>query len=738
MLLNRDFTNPAVLLENECPECAAAAAILKEELALRGQGTGGCAAITLRCGEFADRDAFNIKAEGDGIVIEAKDRRGLIFGIGRFLRKAVVKDGQLTLVGDITGTFKPYRPIRGHQLGFRGNNNTYDAWSPAQYSRYCRDMMFFGVNIAEQVPDELNNTSPLMCMPPNDMLVECSKIQQALGMDMGIWYPVESKQGVEEAEEERRRIFESLPYLQFCFIPGSDPGDLEPDELFRRATRYAEIMHESHPEAEMWVSAQMPHETPSWPIEFRENLQKEPEGLHGVIIGPNHAFGVEELRRCMPMRYDYRLYPDITHNVRCEYPVHYQRDDWHFAMANTLSRESVNPRPQEFRALHRQTRTFLSGGVSYSEGVNDDCNKMVWSDMDYFGEAVQLKDSLEDYARVFFFEAPEAAAIADALLLLEHNWNCDPAENPGIDMCLGMWEKLGRQYPALMDNWRFVMHLFRARCDAIVRDKRLHELALLKEAESYLRAGELARGEEILRTAAPADVQALRGTLFGLAQTLFEQIGIQLDVDNFGGKSWERGCTLMTIDRPITDLCWLLRQLEKAKALPAEEGKALILRSLDRNTVAPDELYYSFALHGWEPLNTRQDGEPYCNFQGDRPSNDGTLPVSLFQIFDNYTFKCRMGGLTPGADYRLRVTYFRNGRPEAEHYAVAVNGHELYHGKPYGGAPDAAFDAEMLAKDYHSATYDIPAAYVENGCIALELGEPIGGVMLSEFWVTRA
>ncbi len=736
MLQNRNFTNATVCAA--CDESAVAAAILREELALRGQGAGGGVTITLRCTDFADRDAFSIATDGDGIVIAAKDRRGLIFGIGRFLRKTVIKDGQLTLAADITGSFAPNKRIRGHQLGYRGNNNTYDAWTPAHYARYCREMMFYGTNICEQVPDELNNTDPLMCMPPNDMLVECSKIQQALGMDLGLWYPIEKKQPADVAAAERARIFAMLPHLQYVFIPGSDPGDLPPAELFRRATAYAKLLREIHPEAQMWVSAQMPHDTPSWPVEFRAALQKEPEGLDGVIIGPNHAFGVEELRRAMPMRYDYRLYPDITHNVRCEYPVHYTRDDWHFALASTLSRESVNPRPQEFRALHRQTRGFLSGGVSYSEGVNDDCNKMIWGDMDYFGEEIDLRETLADYARLFYFEAPgEADAFADALLLLEQNWNCDPAENPGIEMTLQIWERMASQYPALLGNWRFVLHLFRARCDAFVRGKRRHELALLNEAALYLRAGDLTQGEAILRTALPADVQALRDSLFGLAQLAFDQIGIQLDVENFGGLRWERGCTLDTIDRPITDLPWMLNQLAKADKLPEAEAEAMIIRSLDRNRVAPDEIYYSFALHGWEPLNVRQDFEPYCNFQGDRPENNGTLPCSLFQVFDNYTFKCRLGGLTPGADYKLRVTYHKGAHPDAAEYTLTANGHEIYRAATPCGERDEAFDAEQLAANYHSAGFVIPAAVIENGCVALEFGEPRHGVNLSEFWLLK-
>ena len=189
---------------------------------------------------------------------------------------------------------------------------------------------------------------------------------------------------------------------------------------------------------------------------------------------------MDELRRRVPAKYPIRFYPDITHNVRCEYPVHFDRDDWHYALAAGLSRECTNPRPCEYREIHRLTRRYVVGSVSYSEGITDDVNKCVWSDMDFFPD-VDVRDSLEDYSRLYFPSLP-ASEVADRILGLELNWQTDPAENPGIDDNLRGWESLAERYPDAVKLWRFNQCLFRAKCDAYLRHKRIIELQAIKEA----------------------------------------------------------------------------------------------------------------------------------------------------------------------------------------------------------------------------------------------------------------
>ena len=484
----------------------------------------------------------------------------------------------------------------------------------------------------------------------------------------------------------------------------------------------------------MWPSAQQPHSIPAWGEDLIKELEKLPDEIDGIITGPNRAFEIDELRRRLPAKYPIRLYPDITHNVRCEYPVHFDRDDWHFALATGLSRECTNPRPREYRRIHRLTRRYVVGSVSYSEGVNDDVNKFVWSDMDYFPDC-DLRTTLLDYSRLFFFGAP-ADTIADGILALELNWQCDPAENPTIDSTLETFERLRREYPFLNENWRFLQLLMRAECDKLLRSRRLFELELIRSARRAAFDGELEDVREFLELEPGDEYLELRADISRIAQRLFRLIGMQLDVEHYGADSWERGAILETIDLPVTDREWLLGRLDHA--MVDDDPVEYMRRAFDRNRVDSDEYYFSVALNGLAECGCRQSGEVYMNFQGDRPSvNNGTLPTALFNIYDNLTFRCKIGGLTYDGDYTLTVTYMDRRNPASAEHKITANGKTVYCGPQFGGESDPDYDREMLRPGFVSASYTLPHDFIENGCVDLELSEPTMGVMFAELRITK-
>lgn len=687
--------------------------------------------------EINCKDSYKIQLDKGVLRFYANGIRGLIFAYSMFLRKILVNGEQLQLIKDISGDYSPFMKIRGHQLGYRTTPNTYDAWHPEHYHRYYRDMMFFGVNTCEQMPGHGENTiNWLMKYDPDDMLVEASKLADELDMDVSIWYPNDDDT-IEESLVRRREVFEMTPRLDAYFPPGGDPGSYDGDEFVERVRAAGKLLKEIKPDAQVWPSAQKPHEYPNWAVPFIEEMNKLPEEIDGVITGPNWALPLDELRRQLPMRYPIRLYPDITHNVRCEYPVHFPFDDWHYALTNGLSRESINPRPVEYRKIHRLTRQYIVGSVSYSEGVHDDINKMIWSDMDYFGET-SLRESLMDYSRVFFWGVP-AEPIVDGIFGLEQNWIGDPAENGHIENTLRIFDDVLTAYPHLIENWRFVMCLFRAKCDAIIKHRRIFELSLLEDAKYHIIKGDIQAALAVLNTDYNEDYKALRQDIEELAERLFKQIGLQLDVERYGTNSWERGATLDTIDQPVTDRAWLLNRIEYSNGLEESKRQPFLERVLSRNSVSKDEFYFSFSEHGTEVLNDSQEGFIYYNFQGDRPNvNNGSIPMSMLKVFDNIKMKAKIGGLDAGCDYELRVSFLDKTYPVFNQHYIKINGKTLYEGRQFGGRANPEFDKEMLHEGFVSASYKIPADWIENGCIDLEMGEPLFGVMLSEFWIVKA
>ncbi len=684
-----------------------------------------------------DKDTFSIGQDGTLLTISGRGIRALIYGYSRFLRKSEYTDGRITLVEPIGGTYSPDKKIRGHQLGYRNISNTYDAWSLDDYRQYYLDLMAFGCNTVEHIPGRVGGEKgKLMRYAQDDLCVQAAALADTFDLDVSLWYPNDDLT-VEETTAVREAFFKKCPRLNVVFPPGGDPGNYPADAFVERVKSISHALKAVYPHAEMWPSAQAPHSMPDWGDVFISEMEKQPCEIDGVITGPNRAFPLDVLRRKLPARYPIRLYPDLTHNVRCEYPVHADRDDWHYALSAVLSRESINPRPREYRLIHRLTRPYVVGSVSYSEGVNDDVNKMVWADMD-FDPACDLRTTLLDYARAFIWQAP-AEPIADAILALEADWVGDPAENPHIESTLSMLDALVSDRPALTENWRFCQLLFRACCDAYVRRRRLFDLALLRQTRVLLRQNETDQAEELLRSAYPHDIIQLRDRIFSLAQKLFDLIGMQMDVSHFGASHWERGATLETIDLPVTDKDYFLNRLAFMRTLDAPEQPVFLRGLLERDRAVRDGYFFSFAEHGLGVLGESQTPDFYMDFQGDRPDvNDGSIPMSQLKLFDHFSFRCKLGGFQSGRDYKLRVTYSSRKTKGVTAHRVTVNDYEIYCGAQYGGERDAQYDCWYLAPNTETATYLLPAAVFENGCAHLVIEEPTVGVMLSEFRIFPA
>ncbi|MBR2867872.1 MAG: hypothetical protein IKB88_02245 [Clostridia bacterium] len=725
----------------ETPPSKKAAGLFSDELRLRINDT-----YITECGKdranflfiedsSLSKDSYSIVCTDEKTTVYASGIRGFIFGIGMFLRKIEKVGNYIYLTEDISGNYTPDKVIRGHQIGYRTTPNTYDAWSYEDYRRYYLDMMFFGSNTVEHIPYEngVSKRNRLMKYDEEEFIVNASAMADEFDLDVSVWHPNNDGETVEFAVERRRKLYEKMPRLNVVFPPGGDPGELQPEEFVLRCREIAKAAKASHPDCQMWPSAQQPHSIHDWGIRFIGEMEKLPDEISGVIIGPNRAFPIDELRRRLPAKYPMRLYPDITHNVRCEYPVHFDRNDWHFALTTGLSRECTNPRPREYRLIHRLTRPYVIGSVSYSEGITDDVNKAVWADMDFFPDC-DLNTTLLDYCRLFFFGA-DARKIADSILLLELSWQCDPAENPSIDNNLRIYDELSVAYPFLNKNWRFLQLYMRAKCDWVLRHRRLFELDLIRKASKKIRYGKIDEAKTILLTEFDENYKKIRNDITDLAKKLFDLIGLQSDIKNYCADNWERGAILETIDLPITDRKWLLGKIDSAAETSDPVG--YMQKILDRNKVDGDEYYFSVALNGLEQCGVDQTGEIYMNFQGDRPNvNDGSMPTCMFKVYDNLTFRCKIGGLTADCDYELKVTY-ADRKIDSHNHKITVNGVTIYEGPQFGGETDEEFDKTMLCDGFVSASYAIPKNILVNGCAELELSEPEMGVMFTEFVIRK-
>ena len=501
-----------------------------------------------------------------------------------------MKPGKVALPDRIELASAPKYPLRGHQLGYRPKTNSYDAWDLPQWERYIRDLALFGTNAIELIPPRSDDDadSPHFPRPPLEMMIGMSKICDDYGLDVWIWYPAmdanyADPKTVAHALEEWGEVFRKLPRIDAVFVPGGDPGHTQPKYLMALLEKQAASLHRFHPKAQMWVSPQS--FSAEWLDEFLALLKAEPAWLGGVVYGPQVRVSLPELRKAVPAKYPIRDYPDITHSLRCQYPV----PDWDVAYALTEGRETINPRPRDESAIFHAFADQTIGFITYSEGCNDDVNKVVWSALGWDPDA-DLLEVLRDYARCLV-GLPDADADGFARGPLR----------PRAELArAAAGQRLGR------DDARAVPHARAPRCRRgcwptggssrpstgpistptsavrLIHETDLEERALSTGCARPARPDRSRRWSRPrpswtapARSRSPAD---LRARVFELAEALFQSIRMQLSVPRYKAISVGRGANLDTIDQVLNDREWLERRFAAIRKLDSEPAR---LKELD-------------------------------------------------------------------------------------------------------------------------------------------------------------
>ena len=311
------------------------------------------------------------------VWIVGADPRGALFGAGRLLRELDWSPGDLWLPSPLDIATAPAYPIRGHQLGYRAQANSYDAWDAAQFEQHIRELTFFGANSIEGIPFQDDRNTPVMKFSRREMNKAMGGICHRYGLDYWLWLPAEFDLGDNAARtkllDQCRELFHDCPAVAAIFFPGGDPGNNPPERVLPFLEELGRAMLPVHPAARIWISLQW-FNPAQVDFIYRYIEREAPGWLGGLVAGPSSPPAAATRQR-LPRRYKLRLYPDLTHNKLCQYEV----PQWDQAYALTLGREAINPRPAEFAAIHNRFAPFSDGFISYSDGVHDDVNKAVFS-----------------------------------------------------------------------------------------------------------------------------------------------------------------------------------------------------------------------------------------------------------------------------------------------------------------------------------------------------------------------
>jgi len=703
-------------------------------------------------------EGFRVQAIDGNVIVAGNDARGMLFGVGYLLRNMRMERGHDLQVEDtLRVATAPRLRLRGHQLGYRPKVNAYDAFTVDMFDQYIRDLAIFGTNSIELIPPRSDDAdeSPHFPLPKIEMMEEVSRICDRYGLDVWIWYPAMDRDysnpaTVEFALKEWEEVYRRLPRIDYVFVPGGDPGHTQPKYLFALLEKQTALLRKYHPKAQMWMSPQS--FSKDWIEECYALMKVEPAWLGGIVYGPQTRDDIPTLAARIPKRYPIRHYPDITHSTQAQFAV----PDWDVAYAVTEGREGPNPRPTQEREIFRRYMDIGTGFLTYSEGVNDDVNKFIWSGLGWNPDEPVL-DILREFSRYFIGE-PYRDTFAQGLLALERNWIGPLIANEGVDTTFQTFCDMEQHAsPQVKLNWRFQQAMYRAYYDSYVRDRLLYETSLEKRAMEKLRNTDrtgsllaMQMAEEILSRAVTDPIsQDKRQRIFELAEALYQSIHAQLSVPKYHALALGRGANLDSVDAPVTNRVWLTDRFAAIRKLDDERARlkevAAIVNWTDPGPggfyddlgnpsrqphLVPGESYArdpmflrapmtGFSIRGMGSVEGQD--QSYMHY----PLSWVTVTEGLYDS----PVKLRYEGLDPKARYRVRVVYAGDStRPKLR--MVAGEKYEI-HGWLERPVP------------FRPLEFDVPAEATAGGVLNLSVfrepatGGAGRGNAVAEIWLMR-
>jgi hypothetical protein len=703
------------------------------------------------------KDGFKIvQVDPRTILIAGHDERGALYGVGYLLRKSELRTNQMLVPANLEVSSTPKYPIRGHQLGYRPKTNAYDAWTVAQFDRYIRDLAIFGVNSIEILPPRTDDdaTSVNMKLPAIKMIAGQSQICKEYGLDVWMWYPnmgtdYSNPDSIKKELDERDHVFSVLPKLDALFVPGGDPGDLEPEQLFNWLSKVAVVLHKHHPNAKIWVSPQVFKPSKEWYSKFFQYVNKKYDWFGGVVYGPWIKLTLQEVRKMTDPSIPIRRYPDITHSLSCQYPV----PEWDLAFAMTLGRECINPRPEDEKHIENVFAPLASGSISYSEGDNDDVNKFVWSSQDW-DPASPVLENLRDYAR-FFIGPDYTENVAQGLLAIERNFRGPLLSNDQVQRTFQQWQDMEKTGPeSVLANPRFQSGLIRAYYDAYVQRRLIYETSLEQQARNILEDAPkigsekaISKARQTLALAHEKPVaQDLKQRCYALADSLFRSFGAQLTVEKHHAMPG-RGNFVDNIDIPLNDALWILDQLNEIEKIKSEpERLTAIDRMLHRTDPGPGGFYDNLGSpSGWKHVVTQKTwaedpgslesprvsfgvglvGEDWVHEIVAKGFKGQTTPLAwMNQVTTLYSTPLEMkyDNLDPNASYTLRIAYTGRFRSKMRLIADGVVIHDYI---------------RMGTQPVYEFT--LPKEITQDGKVTLswDCGDEERGSQVAEVWLIR-
>lgn len=424
---------------NRTPMVEKTVGIMARKLAERGGPAlieGGAPDLVLDIRPEVGAQAFEIARDGAAWRVSGGDERGLLYGVGKFLRGCRFGGG-VTYAGP-TGIFAPRLPVRGMYFATHFHNFYHDA--PLELvERYVEDLALWGCN-ALSVWFDFHHYSGIDDPAAQAMIARLHailKAANAVGIGAGLTslaneayytspqelraepfpahYHVEicpSKPGGLELilkwREEMLRAFADLD-IEYVWIWPYDQGgckcaDCAPwggNGFLRNAEAYGRLLRRVMPKAKSIISTwefgywQGDEE---WDL-FYQAMAAKPDWVDYCMAEGHCDFPPYVLRHGPPPHFPLLNFPEISM---------YGMGPWGGFGANL--------QPARLQQVWDSVRLWLAGGFPYSEGIYEDLNKAICLQL-YWDPERKVQDIVREYAAEW---APDAAdQVSEAAYLLE-------------------------------------------------------------------------------------------------------------------------------------------------------------------------------------------------------------------------------------------------------------------------------------------------------------------------------
>jgi hypothetical protein len=445
------------------------------------------AQIILKVDARLPLEAFQIEAAGKAVRIAGGSPRGLLYGVGKFLRTSRYDDGFQPSAW--RGTSAPHGMLRGMYFASHFHNWYHQA-SPAEISRYVEDLALWGVNAIKVIFPMINlqDWDDPQAAPAMELVRQYARTARELGLQFATGvnntmfigapqnirathlpdpthrrgnsgHPIcpSNPEGHAYLMANARRLFEKLSDVGLdivVFWPYDEGGcaceKCRPwgsNGYLKLSRDLAQLGRSYFPNLKTVLSTWMFDTPPEGEWQgLADALARDAGGLNYILADSHEDFPRYPLDVGVPGKLPLLNFPEIS-----------MWGNWPWGGFG------ANPLPARFQRLWDQVKQVVQGGFPYSEGIYEDMNKAVGVQY-YWNPNQTARETLSEYI-AYEFGSGVTDDVLNIVELLEtatgRSFKKQVVDSEGVQRAFQLAQSVNARLPGwARRNWRWeILHL---------------------------------------------------------------------------------------------------------------------------------------------------------------------------------------------------------------------------------------------------------------------------------------